>query len=82
MDGGFALPENPDEEQIETARLFFEQHRPDHRGECPFLTCAIGPVAPRWPCRRWRWAAEVLRRAGLPVSGPEDVVISPPASWL
>lgn len=72
FDGGFLLPENPDEENIETARLFFEQHRSDHRGQCPALTCAVGPAAPLWPCRRWRWAEDIYRRAGLPIMGPGD----------
>jgi hypothetical protein len=80
MHGGFNLPDTPDEEQIETARLFLEQHRSDHRGRCPALTCAVGPIAPPWPCRRWRWAGEVYRRAGLPVDGPGDPM--PPLAAL
>jgi hypothetical protein len=71
MHGSAELPVNPNEEQIETAQLFAEQHRPDHRGRCPTLTCAVGAVAPEWPCHRWRWSVEVLRRAGLPVHGPD-----------
>ncbi|TQS41731.1 hypothetical protein [Cryptosporangium phraense] len=57
----------PTDEQIETARLFLEQHRPDYKGRCPTLTCAVGAYAPQWPCNRWRWAAEILGEAGFPV---------------
>jgi hypothetical protein len=72
--GGFAFPTHPNPDQIETAQLLLEQHRPDHRRECTTLTCAVGPSAAAWPCRRWRWGAEILRRAGLPV-------LSPDAEW-
>jgi len=81
MSEGFALPDDPDEEQIETAQLLLELHRPDHRQQCPNLTCAVGAQAPHWPCRRWRWAAEVARRAGLPVDGPESTA-HPPPRWM
>ncbi|MFG1923709.1 hypothetical protein [Cryptosporangium sp. NPDC048952] len=75
--GGFDIPLNPNEEQIETARLFLELHRPDHRNQCPYLTCAVGPAAPPWPCSRWIWAAEVARRCGLPIAGPDGLAIPP-----
>ncbi|GAA3390023.1 hypothetical protein GCM10020369_42460 [Cryptosporangium minutisporangium] len=67
----FVLPAEPDAEQIETAQLLIDQHRSDHNGQCPALTCAVGAKAPPWPCGRWRWSMEVLRRAGLPVANPE-----------
>lgn len=68
--GGFDFPINPSADQIETAQLLLDQHRPDRHRECTTLTCAVGQFAVPWPCRRWRWAAEMLRRAGLPVSAP------------
>jgi hypothetical protein len=72
--GGFSLPAKPTPDQVETAQLLFDQHRPDHNRECTTLTCAIGPNAVPWPCRRWRWAAEILRRAGHPVEVPSPTL--------
>ncbi|SHM33987.1 hypothetical protein [Cryptosporangium aurantiacum] len=80
-EGGFILPANPDAEQIETAQLYLEQHRPDHLRQCTTLTCAIGPLAQDWPCRRWRWAGEILRRAGLPVPDPGTYPLYGPTAF-
>ncbi|MFI5957203.1 hypothetical protein [Cryptosporangium sp. NPDC051539] len=61
------MPARPTDEQIETARLFVQQHRPDYKRQCPTLTCAVGAYAVPWPCKRWIWAEDVLRQAGIPI---------------
>jgi hypothetical protein len=65
------VPGVPTHEQVETAERLVGIHRPDRHGDCTNPTCAVGAHPARWPCRRWRWSAEILRRANRPVAGPQ-----------
>jgi hypothetical protein len=62
------LPSRPTDEEIETAQRLRAIHQPDSLHRCTTLTCAVGAYPVPWPCRRWRWSTEILRRAGHPTT--------------